>query len=366
MSRNHVMLYSKVADKSKIESLRTCNKYDPIQERTILDAINLQPYSELEKFSISKMRLKKIEKRKEKLGNFASLDEIVELDGFGEKVLEKLCDSILMNENNSSPIEPEVLVSQKPAEEPEKIHQKRESYCSPVLLQNFRTNIRSIVAIQADLRYISWTKLSLGDDNKSIVTNDWNSVQVGDEDKKLNLTDLIQLMLNISGKIPKADVYVLEALQAPQAAKQPGNILQVNVNIQRSQLIAMIATLMATRNLKMPEIEEPDQGDRKSQQQHVFFLKNFLASRLYRIFIGNERVSCEHVMNEIFQQISMGNEEVEIPFEFRELYKEESRMSREYLGQSMIIGLTFLKLCVRRCEESINKLNSRKFNRNEE
>lgn len=354
-------------NKRQIESLRTNKKYDQIQEQQILDVINLQPYKELEKFSISKMRLKKIENYKMKNGNIETLDEILELDGFGEVVLEKFCDSILLSsEENKNPTEEKPLAMKTTKKDSidqnsEVLPLKMESYCSPVLLENIRKNIRTIVAIQADLKYISWTKLSLGEDNESIVTEEWDNYQVGEEDKKLSLPDLIQIMININEKIPSADVYVFEAMQSLQAQKQPGNILQVNVNVQRAQLFAMMTSLMAARctNHSVDSVDSQSK-DEKSKQQHIFLLKNFLPSRLYRILIGTERVATEHVINEIFQQNTMGNHEVHIPFEFKQLYKEETRISREYLGQSMIIGLTFFKLCLLRCKKSIRQLNSRK------
>jgi transcription elongation factor len=354
----------------------------------VLNIVNDHSEVELGNFVISKARIKKITMFREKYGKFKSLDTLLELDGFGVKVLERFCDSVLRKSPTDVSVDQENRTSSlkmKNLDDPSEkefndILIKKQSFVNPVLLEKVRKDIRSVVAVQVDLSCISWTKLALTDDesttesdsnNAAIFVEDWNIFEFGNEDKKFSLSDLIQLLLQLNDKIPSADAYVIEALPSPQATKQPGNILQVNVNVQKSQLFAMMGILLASRNNSSVESSQNQHLDNNSMKTHqnIFFLKTYLASRLYRVYIGNERVSTEHVIGGLLQeQASNDSSETQInaddesnmmfvPHNLRARYRKCSRVHREFLGHSMLVGLSFIKLCVLKCRKSIASLN---------
>ena len=353
---------------SKDNLLEFQNNYDNKQIERILSTVNKQSEIDLSVFNISKQRIRKMQLRKQKQGDFKTLEDILELDGFGVKVLEKFCDSILTSsqvksfgdETANLPAEEDVNLS---------LVKKKQSFVSPTVLEGSRHNITSCVALHVDLNRIAWTKLSLGTevDNESlgvrqIFVDEWMCHQIGNDDKKLSLSDLIQVLTVLNDRIPSADTYVVEAQQSQQPAKQPGNPIQVNINVQKAQLLAMVCMLMASRSVtgQIAEKKKP------VEQQRVFFLRSFLASRLYKIYIGNERVSTEYVVQDIFRY-NVSEEKaanptlsaIDVPQNLRDFYENGEKLDREFIGQSLLVGLSFFKLCVLKCAHSIKILNKR-------
>ena len=359
----------------KLNSLDFHNSYNENQEFKILSTVNYQSDVELENYNISKARIRKISLRKQKMGNFSKVEEILELDGFGIKVLEKFCDSILKSEQQ--------LKDSTEANESQLVNKKKQQFVSPLLLENVRKSITSCVSLHMDLSCIAWTKFKLNPKSyddlsiKSIIIEDWNCFEIADADKKLSLTDLIQVLMYINNKIPTADSYVIEAQQVVQQT-QPGNPVQMNVNVQKSQLIAMLCILLASRDGNKVQVKQDmdEQNDKEYEtekvknksmsQQKLFLLRHFLASRLHKTYIGAEKVSTEHVIENILrynytddQPESTNFNLLDVPQTHRELYNDAPKVHKEYLGQSLLVGLTFLKLCVQKCSQSLSVISSR-------
>lgn len=380
MNRIHYSLnYSSLSNKEKRESLEFSHQYNSQQVKQCLNAVNSLSENELASFFISKARLKKITMFRERHGEFKSLNSLLELDGFGVRVLEKFCDSILKKSphieapkkaDNQQKL-PSVDASTTEAQQNEfsEILAKKQSFVSPLLHDKVRKEIKSVVGLQVDLNCISWTKISLGDNSTgesptetALFIDDWSCYELGNEDKKFSLSDLIQILLMLNERIPTADAYVIEAMMAPHAAKQPGSVVQVNVNTQKSQLHAMMGVMMASRKSN-EAISADTPTDCLKRQPNVFFLKTYLASRLYKIYIGNERVSTEHVIATLLRdETALDADEKQdelmfVPQDLRMSYRKNSRANREYLGHSMLLGLSFVKLCVLKCRQSIARLN---------
>ena len=360
----------------KINSLDFQHNYNDQQVSKILTTINSRPEAELIKYQISKQRIKKIEARKQKLGEFSSIEDILELDGFGVKVLEKFCESILATNDDdkreSAPNEDDQLL----------LSSKKQQFVSPNLLEKFRKTITSCVSFNIDLNYVAWTKLSLNTDEigNPVRVEEWVCYQVGNDNKKLSLADLIQIALHLDSKVPSADVYVVEAAPTPQIAKQPSSPVQMSINVQKSQFLAMLSILMASREAddlitiqkSQSYLDETDQLKMESKmrfnsQQKLFFLRNFLASRLYKTYVGNERVSTGNVIEKLLrynypvhESKKPSFESLNVPEYLREYYKTSGKLDREFMGQSMLIGLTFIKVCILKCPHSMALLMNKR------
>jgi transcription elongation factor, mitochondrial len=288
------------------------------------------------------------------------LDEILDLETFGVAVLEKFCDSIV-NE-------------QKKVIATNKAPKVSAQFLSPTM-SNSAKNITSCVSVHITVNTVAWTRLELSENQPTAVTN-WDMYKI--DDKKLTLADLIQVVLYLDRLIPVADVYIFETpLVAQQTA--PGSPVQININVQKSQITSMIALVLANRTNHM-DINETDGKDQTiSAQQSVFFLKQYLTSRLFRILVGTERVSNQAIVMQLLRthyntddQLAVLPEvncnvqrEINVPMELRKKYDELGRGDnreprREYLGQSLLTGLTFIRLCVIKCAESLSIINSRK------
>lgn len=312
--------------------------------------------------------------RKQKQGKFEAIEDILELDGFGVKVLERFCDSILAAKKEEEVEKHDDELTEVPV-----AGKRKQTFVQPALLELNRMGISSCVSFHLDLNYIAWSKLSIGsrtDGQKvqPIHVENWTCFEIGNDDKKLSLSDLIQILVFLNDQIPHADCYVVEAQQSAQAAKQPGSPVQVNINVQKSQFMAMLSVLMVARDkhslIDGSQTQEfLDLEDAKAnlkQQQKMFFLRTFLASRLYKTFVGNERVSTENVIESILrynyskdQPTNLTFSSIDVPMDLREHYDHSNKLDREYMGQALLVGLSFLKLCVLKCNWSINHLNKR-------
>lgn len=334
------------------------NHYKNEETTKILNVVNKYPPSEMKSFNISQSRINKLIQQRDRNGAYKNVEDLLELDGFGVKVLEKFCNSILerdlMNINNQ-----EMNTLQD--------HQnlnKKHSFVTPILLENVRKSIKSIVALQVDLNYFAWTKISYNPqaDGVNILkfhVEDWNCHQIGNSDKKLNLSELIQILTHLNEQIPSADVYVMEAMQTFTAMRSGQS--QIVINVKKAQFYAMVSALMAARKSLILECNgKPDTIDT------VYFLKNYLPSRLYKYLVGTERIASAEVIEKFFDYQFDYNHTINHKFEsiylspdHRNYWKRSRDIEKEYLGTSFLTGLTFLKLSVDKCKHCIASLNLR-------
>lgn len=314
------------------------------------------------RFNITKNRIKNIDVWKRKHGKFININEILEVEGFGIKVLDNFCKSIINGENH------EKLVKT--------VTKKVPQFTIPLLYEHIRTTIESCVSVHIGVSSVTWTRFFLHPDQPCEVTH-WNHFDISE--KKLHLSDFVQIVLYINSLLPEADVYVLENPQMAQPSA-PGSPVQININIQKSQLVSMLSIILANRNLEntvynqQEETSEDDEANKVKPQQKVLFLKPFIASRLFGLYIGNERVSTESVILELLRvhynvddadDLSNPVEKKEIvskinvPIDLRSYYSETESFQKEYLGQSLLMGLCFVRLCVLKCLDSIDIVTSR-------
>lgn len=340
----------------------------------MLSVVNSASLLELKNYQISHQRIQRLIKRRDTKGNFECIEDLLEIDGFGVKILEKFCNSVINSKTSDSNLSKNDILIKDQSEMP-----KRQQYVTPAMLEVIRTKAQTVVSFHVDLNYFAWTKFYYDRDadeqleEPKFYVDGWNCFEFAKQDKHLKLTDLIELMIKFNEHIPHADLYTLESLPPAIQAKQPGSALQVNVNIQKTQLIAMLCALMASRRsanklLSATESEQnfSDQPKEIPYIDSVYFLKNFLPSRFYKILVGNERVAAANVINQIISyNYTVRNKfdptmaSINISENYREFWNKSSRIQKEYLGSSMLTGLTFLKLCIDRCSGSIEKLSSR-------
>lgn len=240
--------------------------------------------------------------------------------------------------------------------------------------------------------------------------SDWNHYDFADT--RYHLYDLIQSVSQINYLIPSADVYVLEA---PPIARPtgPGSATQLNINIQRSQLVGMISLALndrtCTKEYHRNAVQAAIDMDVSLSVKHktLLFLKQFAASRyvlfgfffsvirqnrsfyfwsvysLYSTTVGGERVSngkivekltetcgdsIEHrqnyvksiIENKSDTQPSVDDERLRLKVgdKSRQVFASAKEYRKEYMGNALLIGLTFLRLCVFRDSDSLKAMSS--------
>lgn len=309
--------------------------YTEEETRKILDTINENDVEQLYKYNITKYRLKRIEGWRKKFGRFMSLDQVLELDGFGITVLRKFYDSIV-----HTPAASEELT--------QKVAKKDIKFTTPVFPVNLVPKVQSCVSLYVGLDFVTWAKFKVVKDQPTVLTG-WNSFQI--VDRKLHVSELIRNVTQLNQLIPEADVYVVENPAVAQTVAM-GSAVQTNINVQRSQLIAMIMLSLSSRSVEDPDIAG----------SNVFFFKQYASARLFGIFVGNERVSADSVVRSLMDrqvgpneeaEIEQGQSKLSIPSGLKVVYEENDNAEREFLGQAVLLGLSFLRLCVFKCENSL-------------
>lgn len=326
------------------------NQYNQEDATKILNIVNKCTLIELKNFNISQLRLLKLIKHRENQ-EFKRVEDLLELEGFGIKVLEKFCNSILQTDLKDAIVD-EVVEAQ-----PQAIA-KKHSFVTPALIESVRKKITSIVSFQHDLNFFAWSKICYNpaaDNIESLkyYVEEWYCYEIRNSDKKLNLSDLTQLLVHLNDHIPQADVYVMEAL--PMVSTMRSGQSQIVVNIQKAQFYAMVCALMGAR--KSLKFDLPD----KSLVDTVYFLRTFLPSRFYKYLVGTERIASAKVVEKIFEYQDPSIkptenpkfESISIPMELQNYWKSTTPVQQEYLGNSLLNGLTFMKLSVEKCNKCI-------------
>lgn len=92
------------------------------------------------------------------------------------------------------------------------------------------------------------------------------------------------------------------------------------------------------------------------------------------MYIGNERVSTESVILDLLRvhyniddSDDLSNpaqkkeilSKINVPIDLRTYYSQTVNFQKEYLGQSLLMGLCFLRLCVLKCFDSIDIVTRR-------
>lgn len=305
------------------------------------------------RFNLSIARAQKVSMWKTKHGSFKEIQQMLELDGFGEKILNKFCSSII-NRNDCKEIK------SSPKTSTLDMDRKINLYCNPRLNYMTRSQIKSCLGVYVHAGGISWTKLTLHE-NKPMTLDAWSNCSF--DERRMHLSELVSVTKKICEQMPIADTYVLESPIASQPSLPGKNVTQLHVNVQRSQLVGMTALGLLYKPQETFNAADP--------MQQVFFLRNFLPARLFRTKIGLERVSSENVVLDLLRchyNVEEGSKEkldesfasqVNASNEVRKIFEDTEPSHRDLIGQSFLTALTFVRLCVQKCQKSFEKLERR-------
>lgn len=263
-------------------------------------------------------------------GDFSTVEQILELEGFGIKVLETFCNSVVKDE------------IKKNAEKPKLIRFR--NLTTPIFPDHLTYSVKSLVSVHIGISGISWSLIEIERDPDRVNINDWNMYSI--PDKKYHLSELTKLVIDVCTDIPSTDLYIIENPLAHQQSTGPSSISRLNINLQQSQITAMFSALLENRNSSI----EPN-----LKRSTVFFLRRYLAYRFFDVLIGNENVSISAVVNDLLglQKISTGYDIIINPStNVIDKYNKTHKVDREMLGQSLLIGTVFVQLCVLKCPSS--------------
>uniref|UniRef100_A0A1B0EXZ7 Uncharacterized protein n=1 Tax=Phlebotomus papatasi TaxID=29031 RepID=A0A1B0EXZ7_PHLPP len=274
-----------------------------------------------------------------KHGQFSSLNEILELDDFGVKVLEKFCQSIVQDSSEAGGGREAAAV------------QKTSQILTPKLTEEKRNKVRSLCSVQVGIDSVSWCRMELQDEEDPSIVTHWQYFSLNS--KKSHLSDLTQMIMHVNQLIPDTDAFVLETPITRQASPAV-NATQIAVNVRQSQIIAMMTLILSLRS--------------QDFNPCVFFLKTYLAARLFGTLVGKERTSS---LNTVSQILASGTSN-EAPDKKSEIapkgkiitdpdvlakYQAADGVQKEYMGRCLMLGVCCLRLSLLKCPTSLSIVN---------
>ncbi|XP_037934264.1 uncharacterized protein LOC119668732 [Teleopsis dalmanni] len=333
------------------------------ETNNILNKLNSLTPKEFTSYKISAARASKIIAWREHNGPFTDLKSIRDIDGFGVKVVNKFCENLL-----KEPTLKKVKTNSR---------LRASSFLTPNLNDEVKQNIRSSVAIRISVSSLSWSRLELPTtlNSSPCLLTDWQHYEI--PEKKLHLSELVQSCLGAMELIPEADCYIFENPQTAQPTTNPGNAEQQNINVQKAQIIAMLSYALRSRG---SHSEVLSNETKIVSNGKVYFLRRFLAARIFNHLVGTERVSTEETLLKLMRinyniKNSLYTDEnstatdsetlenlngasisrnVQFPQNLREMFSEAERYRREFLGQALLMNLAFVRLVLLEDPETVD------------
>ncbi|KAF5285985.1 hypothetical protein FQR65_LT12982 [Abscondita terminalis] len=295
------------------------NKFNEEQQQEIIHTLNKSDSDRLAQLGIPLNRVKSIKTWQHKHGRFENLADVLDVDGLGIKVLEKICSQIISNETVAAPVK------------------NRKQYLSPPLTNELSENISCVVGLHLGPAGISWAKVSK--DNQLM---NWNFFKFNEVSKKAMPIDTFKLVQTIMVDIPPSDVYVFE-----QAPHRPG--LGSTQNISHGQNLEILSMLLALINTS--PIYNVNQSE-----NCVYYLRSNLSARLFRTLMGTERVSSTAAVNHLMEGVTTDDFpcSVIVDTKFKDDYLSKNAISKELLGQALLLVVAFMEICVHKNPKSLS------------
>ncbi|XP_026762675.2 uncharacterized protein LOC113521352 [Galleria mellonella] len=322
-------------------------KYTVEEKTKILQVIN-DNADELSKYDIAKAKLKKVKQWKSENGQLKCISDTQMIEGFSERIAHRLFNSILDG----------------PTDRSELSHKIKGQILHPHLSDSIRQECSQVLAVYVAVNSVCWTLI----DKRNYEVLEWKYHSIDyPEGKKMQITDILNIAWKVTQQLPTADICVMKAepttLRA--AGSDPNNPKVLAVNLQKSQMVAMIVSLINAKSNNINTSLNPDENASKLVKDFnhkVYFLRPALPYRLYGTLVGNEKVSTDQTVEMLLQEINektSNNSKVYISPPIKHMFRSQNDLKKDMLGHCLLLGLTFMDLCIYKNQESINKLVKR-------
>lgn len=205
------------------------------------------------------------------------------------------------------------------------------------------SSINSFTSIYQDATGVTCTQFSpiQGEWDNGVVIETWNHHRVDTIGAK-HVFQLCDQLSQVVDKLPASDIYIMDdhiKLQHFRKAVTPKRLAEI---VQMSQQFAILVTLLHNRKNRRDLME--------STQSNVFSMNYSTVARFYDLFVGREPISSENIIRNILLHTNKCPEEsldslpIELNDDLKKIYLKSYRVEREYLGKSMLMGLTFIRL----------------------
>lgn len=210
----------------------------------------------------------------------------------------------------------------------------------PNLSHRQRREIQTFASIYLDSAALTWTSFRVDRNAEESKISVIASSHINTTYDRVHSADMLSVLEGVVQNIPNCDAYIIENM--PLSFHTSIAVRQIKDMMQNNQIISIVASLLSTRNKAKSYINHPN----------VIFMGRGVMGKCYNLFIGRETVSTENVVREILNKKNLAsNDHVhrDITFEPEIIRSFEGNMGsqkvkREYLGKTLLIGITFFRL----------------------
>ncbi|KAK9871488.1 hypothetical protein WA026_012861 [Henosepilachna vigintioctopunctata] len=308
-------------------------------QNTILSTLNQDQHDNWFRLDISHSQIEKLQSWKSKKGPFLSINDVLDVDGIDVKDLAKILKSIVSDEPFTS--------------NTKKHKMKIRQIISPQLSTDTINNLTSVVSIHLGPFGISWSKLSRATQQ----LDGWDFDHFSDLPPKAGPSEIFELALHVLEDIPNGDIYIFEGSPGI-GIKCQGLVGPMIAYTQQVMLSSMLLTLLNT-SAKHNRLNNTGTG---KIENVIYFLKAQLPARLFQTWVGTEKVSAIKTVEQLFNntELNLAYSPVHINQSLKEKFNKQSSLYQELMSQSLLLGITFLDLCVYKNPVSIQAISPSK------
>lgn len=214
------------------------------------------------------------------------------------------------------------------------------------------TLIESFTSIHQEANGISVARFSANNHNWNDIKIDaWTQYETEALDGKSKLGQMCEQLAVIVEELPNSDVFVVDdhiKAQRFHKSVSPKKLAEiVHINQQCAILMALLHKKRVTSN----------------ESNAVFFMGYQAVGQLFNLLVGNEPISTQSTIKKILQGDfssatlkPLESFKIDVNDEIKRTYHKSYAIQREYLGRSMLIGLTFIRLGILRAKTISSKL----------
>ncbi|XP_067215596.1 transcription elongation factor, mitochondrial isoform X2 [Linepithema humile] len=221
-----------------------------------------------------------------------------------------------------------------------KMSSKKMSYglvLTPKAVGDIHKKVNTVLGIHIGPNMISWSLL-----NRDSEVLQWSYKSFPEKRAKENLHTLVQVILPIVAKLPKAERYVMQETGGDMCYQQSRKFYLAYV---RQSIIGAIIMSYLTLNCKLDDTAE-------FVANNIFILRQHTLRKIYGLIIDNEVISTQYMLQKLLQENDKLLEtkerwpSVSINAELRNMYQAQSSVYQEQMNWSLLIALAFLELVV--------------------
>ncbi|XP_066258817.1 uncharacterized protein [Euwallacea similis] len=317
------------------------DNFTPEQHCKILQTLNDSPPEILSRYRISNARIKSLLEWKLRRGHFKTLKEVLEVDGFGENSLEDVCKRIVNNslsKSKSSSL---------------KYNKYFKHLVFPEMDPHLSTVLKTAVAIYIDATGIGWVTLN----RNANTVSEWKYKNLSTYPTQMLPTDTFGLAVEALEMTPLGDVYIFEAQPSLNPQNNPNKVFTHNHQVEIMSMLLALLNTSVKHNQTL-------QNEGNKFENRVFYLKNRLPARLFNTLMGYEKVSAIPKIigmlkgdTEVMHSLPCTG--VSIDNSLTQYFKSENSMNKELLSQALMLGISFMDLCVYKNKKSFEALTGK-------